>query len=776
MDEVETAGYVVPCAVCSAVNWAISADLKYYCKSCHNVIDKTAEVADHTFLDYANRITDLSSFRQRRVVEYGRKWKVCEGFQFILKHQAEALILLGVHSQFKDDVLCQLWRLYLQKSRQAYTKNPLSSKVPPGARDTDTDPSDNDTGASSAASTGAPSATPPGASSATPPGAPSATPPGASSANPTGASSTTPTGASSTTPTGASSTTPTGASSTTPTGASSTTPTGASSTTPTGASSTTPTGASSATATGASSANEKEGESSANEKEGKPSANETEGQSANEMEGSPGGLSAFETDGGPSASDTEGRPSAISSTSGASSDEDRPKRHKVYPSGSEDSGTYLSLRLRRANGLMSMNKTLALLYLGLLWCREALTLADLLRLVREGHLPFINAFECLPEEMKLFGRDLPVFRVQSIPSYRTVHQEACGLAVYMKLPSFPPVDLKCLQHPTLLTMRYLLLLNLPDQLHPWVCRVITLVGLDQGSALTFDPTARSRLPYYDVQAAALIVVTLKMVFGVDDRSEWDLSNGASAKNKDDPDQRNFSMRRWYRLLHAALIRARRREEDRTARMQWTAQKPIYPSWERKASYIKKRRMVDQLRTAFTRLSGTPAEPRRRPPSSFRFRWGGEEGEAGWDGPSLSHTVLDTVVKRRRGGETAVNEAYWHPPLKKCHSWACRRHFEEDRATLPKMYCWLLELVSFLLGVKQALVHEEVLRAERLLLGRTQSSSKSRGGEEEEEEEERRRRRTTRRGGGTRKTGRANLSPDPGRGKPASPGSSRKRKA
>ncbi|CAL8317249.1 unnamed protein product [Boreogadus saida] len=738
MDEVETAGYVVPCAVCSAVNWAISADLKYYCKSCHNVIDKTAEVVDHTFLDYANRITDLTSSRQRRVVEYGRKWKVCEGFQFILKHQAEALILLGVHSQFKDDVLCQLWRLYLQKSRQAYTKNPLSSKVPPGARDTDTDPSDNDTGASSATSTGAPSATPPGAPSAT----------------------------------------ATGASSATATGASSATATGASSATATGASSATATGASSATATGASSANEKEGESSANEVEGEPSANETDGQSANEMEGSPGGLSAFETDGGPSASDTEGRPSAISSTSGASSDEDRPMRHKVYPSGSEDSGTYLSLRLRRSNGLMSMNKTLALLYLGLLWCREALTLADLLRLVREGHLPFINAFECLPEEMKLFGRDLPVFRVQSIPSYRTVHQEACGLAVYMKLPSFPPVDLKCLQHPTLLTMRYLLLLNLPDQLHPWVCRVIALVGLDQGSALTFDPTAKSRLPYYDVQAAALVVVTLKMVFGVDDRSEWDLSNGASAKNKDDPDQRNFSMRRWYRLLQAALIRARRREEDHMARMQWTAQKPIYPSWERKGSYIKKRRMVDQLRTAFTRLSGTPAEPERRPPSSFRFRWGGEEGEAGWDGPSLSHTVLDTVVKRRRGGETAVNEAYWHPPLKKCHSWACRRHFEEDRATLPKMYCWLLELFSFLLGVKQALVHEEVLRAERLLLGRTQSSSKSRGGEEEEEEERTTTTTTTttRSGGGTRKTGRANLSPDPGRGKPASPGSSRKRKA
>ena len=60
----------------------------------------------------------------------------------------------------------------------------------------------------------------------------------------------------------------------------------------------------------------------------------------------------------------------------------------------------------------------------------------------------------------------------------------------------------------------------PDQLHPWVCRVITLVGLDKVSDLTFDPTAKAPLPFYDVQAAALIVVTLKMVFGVDDRSEW----------------------------------------------------------------------------------------------------------------------------------------------------------------------------------------------------------------------------------------------------------------
>lgn len=595
MDEVETADYTVPCAVCSAVSWAISADLKYYCKSCHSVIDKTAEVDDHSFMDFANRVTDLNTNRSRRIVEYGRKWKVCEGFQFILKHQAEALIHLGVPPQFKDEVLWKLWRLYLQKSRQAYTKYPVCSNAPPGARDATSGPSAKDPG-----------------------------PP--------------------------------------------------------------------------------------------PSASQTKGPLDDDEEE------------GPSATETEGgRPSAVSSTSGASSDEDRPKRqrHKVYQSGSENSAAYLSLRMRRSNGLMSMTKALGLLYLGLLWCREALTLADLLRLVRVGHLPFIHAFECLPEEMKLFGRDLPIFRVQSIPSYRAVHREACSLAGYMGLPSFPTVGLECLQHPTLLTLRYLVLLNLPDQLHPWVCQVIELLGLDKESALTFDPKARTGLPFYDVQAAAVVVVTLKLLFGVDDRGEWDLSNAAYSNNKDDPDQGSFSMRQWYRLLEVALVRARRREEDNTARMRWTSQKPIFPSWERKASCVKKRRMVDQLHTAFTQLTGSPAEPERPPPSSFMFRWGGEEG---CDGPSLRHKTLDAVVKNRPSGDAPVNLAYWHPPLKKCKAWPCKSHFEEDKSTLPRMYCWLLELFSFLLGVKEALVHEEVLRAERLLLQRQPRSWRPRDGE------------------------------------------------
>lgn len=34
------------------------------------------------------------------------------------------------------------------------------------------------------------------------------------------------------------------------------------------------------------------------------------------------------------------------------------------------------------------------------------------RLVNEGHVPYINAYEELPEEMKLEGRDALLFRVE----------------------------------------------------------------------------------------------------------------------------------------------------------------------------------------------------------------------------------------------------------------------------------------------------------------------------------------------------------------------------
>ncbi|NXR14827.1 TAF1B polymerase, partial [Semnornis frantzii] len=75
----------------------------------------------------------------------GCEWYVCEGFQLVLKKQAEALAALGVSPQMKDEVLGRFWRCYLQKSKQAYCIRPAGAAAKASAAcesstDVDSDP------------------------------------------------------------------------------------------------------------------------------------------------------------------------------------------------------------------------------------------------------------------------------------------------------------------------------------------------------------------------------------------------------------------------------------------------------------------------------------------------------------------------------------------------------------------------------------------------------------------------------------------------------------
>ncbi|KAM6906299.1 TATA box-binding protein-associated factor RNA polymerase I subunit B [Lycodopsis pacificus] len=310
MDEEQTAGYRELCAVCSAVDWGVSDEGRFYCRSCHNVIERTREVVDPNFTPGSARISTIGRGTRTKRAERGRQWLICEGFQFILMNQADALVTLGVSPGFKDQVLCQLWRIYLQKSRQAYASNPTrTSRFRVRGPDSDSD-SDCDSAEASV-------------------------------------------------------------------------------------------------------------------------------------------MTASETDG-----DTN-PPSTAGSRAGSSSD-------WSMCSGSLDASSYLTGRLRRSrHSLMSMKKTLALIHLALVWTRQPLTLSDLLRLVNEGHVPYVNAYEELPDEMKLEGKDALLFRVESVPPHRVVHRDARALILFLQLPAFPPISRQSLLHPSLLSLRYLMDANLP---------------------------------------------------------------------------------------------------------------------------------------------------------------------------------------------------------------------------------------------------------------------------------------------------------------------------
>lgn len=134
---------------------------------------------------------------------------------------------------------------------------------------------------------------------------------------------------------------------------------------------------------------------------------------------------------------------------------------------------------------------------------------------------------------------------QSVPSHRAVHKEAQTLLRFLQLPAFPPIGRQSLLHPSLLSLRYLMDANLPgtgcsgaatsllltllvltpglvspDQLHPWLCRLTERAGMAEQALHTFDPDSHPFLPRFDLQSVALIVVTMKVLFGLDDHTEW----------------------------------------------------------------------------------------------------------------------------------------------------------------------------------------------------------------------------------------------------------------
>lgn len=554
MDEQITDGYSEPCGLCAAVDWGVSDEGQFFCKSCHNVIEKIREVEDVSSLHHKQgRISSVKKSKKKKY-DAEREWLVCEGFQFILKHQAKALVSLGVCMKFETEVLWNFWKRYLQNTRQAFTENPVFTPrfevymKSPSVSESDTQ-----------------------------------------------------------------------------------------------------------------------------------SQQSCYSETSSDTEMSASGLSV------------DGR-SAVSSGSLEDSTSQRGRRRKV-------------------SNLMSMPRTLAMCYLALLWVREAITLTDLLRMVAEGHIPYLHLQETFPEEMRLFGKDVQIFRVLYFPSNAFIKNEALILAKIMKLPSFPTISQDCLFHPVPLTVRYLLEANLPDALHVWVQKVITGAGMDSESFLTFDPTGmKPHLLSYDIQAVAVIIVAMKLLFKLDDHVEWKLSDQAAKKKKN----KVFRLEKWFNIVQPVLEQARLKEEQEEARRQWNFANPFITNLKRKSLVLKKRRVTDHLQQRFQKFTDSAPEQSTSTTNSytsFRFSWGEEEGS---DGPSMFNRHLDCTVKKDKVNGLA-NQKYWHPELRLCQENKCGSHFSQFEPSLPRMYVWVLDLFSFILGVRQSDVYEEVLNVERRFL-------------------------------------------------------------
>ncbi|XP_051880972.1 TATA box-binding protein-associated factor RNA polymerase I subunit B [Pristis pectinata] len=569
MDEENTRDFRQPCEQCSVINWGISDEGKFFCKSCHNVIEKTADIASELFMQNARVNTISRGLKKRNKLDQGWEWYVCEGFQYILNQQAKALVALGASPLIKDEILCNVWRRYLQKSEQAYTNKPVAAFT---------------------------------------------------------------------------------------------------------------------------------GKRTNSEVNSSSSGFDTD----TDISSLCGCPSLFENN-----SECASQDNSINLSKNAFLSED--ERSSIR-SGSVDGSLYLRAA-RRKRLLMSMPMTLAFCYLGLLWLRESITLADLLRFVSDLHVPYINAFQYFPEEMKLYGPDIRIFQVQSIPSYDEIQRKMHQLAEFLDMPRFPEITEKCFLHPNLLCIKYLLEANLPESMHIWTQRLVKKMGIGNVDYLTFHPLSRgAKTINYEVQAVAVIVITLKLLFMLDDKHEWLLSNRADEINKQNCEGiKHFQFRKWYKVMKSCLDESEKEVEEQAARYLWKCEKPLFFSVKDQAVVYKRKRIIHSLMKQFVRLGSQPALEKREP-SSFRFSW----NEGNPERPCFHGDNLKGYDNEKSERIVNVNDRYWLCCLKICNEKSCRHLTKSEMKHFPGSYLFVLKLFSFLLGVEFSILHNEVCQLEHKL--------------------------------------------------------------
>ncbi|XP_022918397.2 TATA box-binding protein-associated factor RNA polymerase I subunit B [Onthophagus taurus] len=170
--------------------------------------------------------------------------------------------------------------------------------------------------------------------------------------------------------------------------------------------------------------------------------------------------------------------------------------------------------------VISRSKLFSLLYLGLLMNKQKIQLGDMLRFIKEGHLSFQHVDKFFPEE--LVEKKLNISSFTKGPSFIThsmMRSNTVKLISYLNIKNVVPV-----QNIVEMCERYCKELNLPDFIYSFVLNIISR------SLPKFQYTFTSSLPNYEGRAVGFIIFLLKILFGLDDSTEYEMSKLASTIN------------------------------------------------------------------------------------------------------------------------------------------------------------------------------------------------------------------------------------------------------
>ncbi|XP_045123546.1 uncharacterized protein LOC123511588 isoform X2 [Portunus trituberculatus] len=195
---------------------------------------------------------------------------------------------------------------------------------------------------------------------------------------------------------------------------------------------------------------------------------------------------------------------------------------------------------------------LTLLYLGVLITRQGILLMDILRWCRSGHIPFLSAHFTVNRVLRSYVPSCPIFfKVPRVPSSTTIRKATYQTALLLSLQAvpFPPAGSVISQ--------LVAVLRLPYETSTLAEEVIALRRLPQHKQETaWEGLAKKEVPAVECQAAAALLVALKMCCGLNDSSEHHLSFVAARVNgvmmgdalQHPPVRPLFSFDEWMRYL------------------------------------------------------------------------------------------------------------------------------------------------------------------------------------------------------------------------------------
>ncbi|ALC47569.1 CG6241 [Drosophila busckii] len=200
----------------------------------------------------------------------------------------------------------------------------------------------------------------------------------------------------------------------------------------------------------------------------------------------------------------------------------------------DSSGSMLCHKLRPTAGsltsfdrhiyCLNITKLYVVLAIALNQVEDNIQLCDLLRLIDEDHLTSRNMLGYLPENVAAQGKtllkQLEFGHQKDKCRYKFIRHHIAQMSRFIDMNGYQQPDLEGL------TQRYVLELNLPPQLTSYVKSLMDVLPPK------FAPIHGEHIyPRYEARVMAYIIYVLKLLFGLDDVKERQISDSAKTINK-----------------------------------------------------------------------------------------------------------------------------------------------------------------------------------------------------------------------------------------------------